>query len=392
MTFQRRMLGLRSLLGLLLIFSLLAACAGDGAETDADEAAAEDEPAEDATSEEPADDATSEEPADGEEAPTGADEIGPPETTELTVGFRFPNGTFYLPQLVAREMGYFEDEGLTLTEITTATDLGAALQGESVDIAMDWPETPYFDAQAGLPVTILSGYLCRTRTAVAVQGDVESVEDLDGKAITLAGTSGDLQANLRRNLLAEEGWDLDTVNVEEVFPGPGSDVWRQFFVNGQIALMPYYVDDEPVLRDYGANFVMDVLTHAPRGVLIARPDFVEENPNTVTRYLRAMIRAHEYIMAPGQGEEPEHRDEMIAMMEAEGFTDPLADHMYAFDQQNMCENLHIGDGTWTRLLELYELDYVDLEEVSMLEPLYAAQASLGYDNAEPIDVTWPPAG
>ena len=181
------------------------------------------------------------------EAPAG---FGPAEVSELTIGFRFPNATFYLPQLIATELGYFEEEGLTIKEIVTAADLGAALQGNSIQFAMEWPEAPYHAAAADLPMTIIGGYLCRTRQAFAVQPDVQSVQDLDGKAVTLAGVSGDLQAVARKNVLAENGWDLDTVNVEVVYPGPGSDVWRQFFVNGQIELMPV---DEEELRAWAGD-------------------------------------------------------------------------------------------------------------------------------------------
>lgn len=319
-----------------------------------------------------------------------AGEIGPPEATELTIGFRFPNATFYLPQLIASELGYFAEEGLKVREIVTAADLGAAMQGGDVDIAMEWPEAPYQAAEADLPMTIISGYLCRTRQAFAVAPDVQSVEDLDGKAVTLAGVSGDLQAVARKNVLAENGWDLDTVNVQSVYPGPGSNVWRQFLVNGQIALMPYFIDDEVPLREFGANFIVDALVHAPRGVLVARPDFVEENPNTVARYLRALMRAHEYLLEPGIGETPANREEMLAMLADAGFTDPMPEGPWAFDQNNMCPNLHVGEDTWDRLLELYELEPVPLESVSMLDPLFQAQKSLGLDNSPPVKLDWPP--
>lgn len=352
---------------------ILAACTGTPATSDS----ATTEPSESAA------------PPASAGASEAADEIGPAEQTELTIGFRFPNATFYLPQLVAIDQGYFEEEGLSIKEIVTAADLGAALSGNSIDIAMEWPEAPYQATAADLPMTIIGGYLCRTRAAFAVQPDVTSVEDLAGDPVTLAGVSGDLQATLRKNVLKNNGWDLDSVGVELVYPGPGSDVWRQFFLNGQIELMPYYIDDELPLRDYGANFILDVVVEAPRGVLVARPDWVEENPNTVARYLRAMMRAHEYILSPGIGEEPEHREEMLAMLAANDFPDPMPEGPWGFDENNMCPNLHVGEETWNELVELYELDPMPLEEVSMLDPLYRAQESLGLDNAPPVEIDFP---
>lgn len=334
--------------------------------------------------------APSVEPSTASAEPSTVADFGPPEQTELTIGFRFPNATFYLPQLIAMNQGYFAEEGLTIKDLVTASDLGAALAGNSIDIAMEWPEAPYQAANAGLPETIISGYLCRTRQAFAVQPDVQSVADLDGKAVTLAGVSGDLQAVARKNVLAANGWDLDTVNVEIVYPGGGSDVWRQFFVNGQIALMPYFVDDEEPLRAYGANFILDVVVPAPRGVLIARPDWVQQNPNTVGRYLRAIMKAHEYLLSPGIGQEPEHRDDMLAMLADAGFTDPMPAGPWAFDENNMCPNLHIGDTTWDYLLQLYELDPKPLSEVSDLSALYKAQELLGLDNSPAVEIAWPP--
>jgi NitT/TauT family transport system substrate-binding protein len=386
----------RFLTAVLVVIALLVAACGSGGGGEADTTAAADTTATSDTVETvPTTSPDTTEATESTESPdttaAAADEIGPPETTELVVGFRFPNATFYLPHLIGTELGYFEEEGLTITELTTAADLGAALQGESIDIAMEWPEAPYYAAESDLPMTIIGGYLCRSRIAVAVQPDVESVEDLDGQAVTLAGTSGDLQENARKNVLAMNGWDLDTVDVEIVYPGPGSDVWRQFFINGQIALMPYFVDDEVPLQEYGANFIVDDVVHAPRGVLTARPDFVEENPNTVARYLRALMRAHQYVLEPGIGEEPANREEMLAMMEAGGFPDPFPEGPWSFDQNNMCPNLHVGEESWELLLELYELEQVPLEDVSMLEPLYQAQESLGLDNSPPVEIEWPPS-
>ena len=189
---------------------ILAACTGTPATSDS----ATTEPSESAA------------PPASAGASEAADEIGPAEQAELTIGFRFPNATFYLPQLVAIDQGYFEEEGLSIKEIVTAADLGAALSGNSIDIAMEWPEAPYQATAADLPMTIIGGYLCRTRAAFAVQPDVTSVEDLAGDPVTLAGVSGDLQATLRKNVLKNNGWDLDSVGVELVYPGPGSEKRR----------------------------------------------------------------------------------------------------------------------------------------------------------------------
>lgn len=323
-------------------------------------------------------------------APT-APAIGPAEQTELTIGFRFPNATFYIPQLIAMSQGYFADEGLKIKELVTAADLGAGLAGNSIDIALEWPEAPYQALGAKLPMTIISGMLCRTRVAFAVQPKVKTVQDLDGKDVTLAGTSGDLQAKSRKAVLKANGWDLDSVKVQYVFPGGGSEVWRGFFENGQIALMPYFSDDYLSLKTYGANFIVDTLVKAPRGVLVARPDWVKANPNTVARYLRALIRAEQYLEAPALGEEPTHRAEMQKMLADNGITDIMSPDPYAFIGDNMCPNLYIDSTTWDYLLTLYGLDPLPLDKVSNLEPLFAAQKAMGLTNNPPPDIKWPPA-
>ena len=188
-------------------------------------------------------------------APAAAqdDAFGPAEKTTLTVAIPFPDIVMYSRYHIAEAEGYLAEEGIDL-EVVTADDPVAAVISGSADIGVQSAGAAVIAANEGLPVDIVGSHSCRQSFNFAVQPDVASVADLAGKDIVLAGTAGDPAQFERERVLADAGWDVSTVDANVVYPGPDSATWREFFLAGSVALMPYYEDDFPQLQEYGASF------------------------------------------------------------------------------------------------------------------------------------------
>ncbi|WEK61377.1 MAG: ABC transporter substrate-binding protein [Candidatus Microbacterium colombiense] len=329
-------------------------------------------------------------PAPSEPVDLGDGEPGAAEQTSLTVAIPFPDITMYSMFVLATDLGYYEDEGLTV-EVITADNVTAAVASGSADIGVESTGTVIDAIRGGVEIDLVSGHYCRQNFDFAVQSDVESVEDLDGTSIVLAGTPGDPAEFQRAQVLAEEGWDVSSIDAEIVYPGPGSESWTEFFVNDKITLQPFYADDRAALEDHGANIVVESLRNWANDVQIAGTQWAQENPNTLVRFLRATLKATDFMTAPAPGEFPENADEALDIYEANDFDIQdlrESDSPWILDGHLACPNLYFDDEAWDTTIETQKLEPLEFD-AGQLAYLLKAQELLGLDNAGPETLTYP---
>lgn len=317
-------------------------------------------------------------------------EPGPAEDTEITVAIPFPDITMYSMYTLGTDLGFYEEEGLTV-EVITADNVTAAVASGSADIGVESTGTVIEAIRGGVGVDLVGGHYCRQNFDFAAQQNVTKVEDLDGTSVVLAGTPGDPAEFQRKQVLKEEGWDLDTVNVEVVYPGPGSESWTEFFVNDKISLQPFYGDDRPALEEHNANIVVESLRNWANDVQVAGSNWVAENPNTLVRFLRATLKAADYMTAPAPGEFPENVDSVLDIYEANDFdVEALrgSDSVWVLDGHLACPNLYFDTEAWDTTIETQQLQPLEFDE-SQLVHLEKAQELLGLDNQGPAELIYP---
>jgi NitT/TauT family transport system substrate-binding protein len=328
--------------------------------------------------------------ADNEPVTLAEGEPGPAEDTEITVAIPFPDITMYSMYVLATDLGYYEEEGLTV-EVITADNVTAAVASGSADIGVDSTGTVIEAIRGGVEIDLVGGHYCRQNFDFAAQSDVTEVEDLEGTSVVLAGTPGDPAEFQRARVLKEEGWDLDTVEVEVVYPGPGSESWTEFFVNDKISLQPFYGDDRPALEEHGANIIVESLRNWANDVQVAGDGWVSENPNSLVRFLRATIRATDYMLAPAAGEVPENLDSVLDIYEANDFdVEALRtlDSPWVLDGHLACPNLTFDAEAWDTTVETQELQPIEFDD-SQLVYLLKAQELLGMTNEGPTTLEYP---
>lgn len=332
--------------------------------------------------------------AAGSEAPEGSapPEPAAAEDTEVTVAIPFPDITMYSMYIVASDLGYYEEEGLTV-EVITADNVNAAVASGSADVGVESAGSVIEALRGGVELELLAGHFCRQNFDFAVQPDITSVDQLAGTDVVLAGTTGDPAEFQRALVLQEEGWDLSTVDVQIVYPGPDSATWREFFVAGRVSLIPFYGDDRPALEEYGANIIIESLRNWANDLQIAGSDWLADNPATAVRFLRATMRAVEFMTAPGVGEIPENKDAVLEIYAANDFDVAdleVQDSPWVLDAHLMCPNLYFDQAAWDTSIETLQLEPLDFAENVDLTTLEAAQALLGLDNTlSPSELTYP---
>lgn len=322
------------------------------------------------------------------EVPDG--ELGAPETTALTVAIPFPDITMYSMYILGTDLGYYEEEGLTV-EVITADNVTAAVASGSAQIGVESTGTVIEAIRGGVGVELFAGHYCRQNFDFAVQPDIASAEDLAGTSIVLAGTPGDPAEFQRARVLAEEGWDISDVDVELVYPGPGSESWTEFFVNDRITLQPFYGDDRAALEEHGATIIIEALRNWANDVQITSADFAANNPNTLVRFLRATLKAVEFMTAPEPGVFPENVSEVLDIYEANDFDVTELrelDSPWVLDGHLACQNLYFDEEAWDVTIETQELEPLEFD-ASQIEPLLEAQELLGLSNEGPATLTYP---
>lgn len=304
-----------------------------------------------------------------------------PEQTSITIGYRLPNLNSRAPFLVALDRGYFTDAGFTdvqliQTEETAPGLIGGSLnfgQAEALDTANSFAE--------GLPLQAVSGYQNYTANTIAVRPEIKTPQDLAGKDILLGGTPGTLDFDLRLGFLKEAGFDITGVPYNAVTVDGGSNAWVQLFLDGKLFMTPVFNRQRQAVLDAGGRFVVDRFDFGS-DLLAVNKDWAAANPNTVTAFLSAYIRALADI------KDLDNADYVFSLGEREGIT--ITDGIRSGWANDMTYftpwDGGLGDaskgGGLGELEEYFAANLpegvtVDLSQFVDAGPLNAAQAALG---------------
>ncbi|MGH2513154.1 MAG: ABC transporter substrate-binding protein, partial [Candidatus Limnocylindrales bacterium] len=222
--------------------------------------------------------------------------IGPAEKATVSVAFRLPNMESQAPIWLASNLGYYQQEGLTVTIINTP-DTVSAVTGGSATFGMDTPGTPASAIGKGVNLAIASGYFCTHGATIAVQKDISTPADLAGKEVILGGTPGSPDVDYRLKLLKDAGFDLTGVAFNPVTVPGGSDAWAQLFDADKVALTYFFARQRAEIVAHGGRVVLDDALHPGYdGVLFATKAFLTQNPNTAARFLRATMKGVDYYL------------------------------------------------------------------------------------------------
>lgn len=199
---------------------------------------------------------------------------------------------------IAKELGYFSAEGLDvqLTEFTNSADGLSALRAGKLDFGSFGATAPLFHIAKDADLRIVSGIHDEDAGLITTEKNSEtihSVEDLKGKKVAVVRlSSGD--AALRGRLLEvglTPGKDVGIFEIkspaaviEAVKAGDvdAGMVWEPFIVGAQQRGL------KVIVRSH------DLVPGHPCCRLVAQTAYTVEHPDTVKRFLRALLRAEKY--------------------------------------------------------------------------------------------------
>lgn len=230
-------------------------------------------------------------------APTGADA----QQTTVTIGKVIGGDGFHLPSYVALDKGFFQAEGVdaSLVELDPKTQVTAVLSGN-----LDCAPIPSGGAQAalsGAKITYIVGQSLKSQWTIVTRKEIDSPANLKGQTFGYGqpGSSDhdELEAVLHRFFHMDAGRDYKVI----AFQGQPERIAALF--NDSIQAAGLTVPHAAVAAQAGLKVLLRTGDYIPRagGTIWCSADFVQKNPETVKKIIRAVANAVMYFRANRAG-------------------------------------------------------------------------------------------
>lgn len=293
---------------------------------------------------------------------------------------------FYAPMYAAEALGYFEEEGITI-ELTNgggADNVMAAVLSGSADIGFCGPEAALYVLIGGSDdVPTVFGQLTKRDGSFLVSRVNEAdtfdwATSLEGKEI-LAGRKGGVPAMTFEYVLNQNGL-YDGTNVTMNYD-VNFDYMTAAFESG---IADYCTMFEPTASDYeaaGKGYIVasvgEESGEVPYTCFIAKESWLEENSETADGFLRAVMRAIEYVKTTPSAECAEILAPYFDGTDVDALATSL-DSYKAIDAWQ--EDMTMTEDAFNRLLDIIDnagelekrVALTDLADVERSAAVYAA--------------------
>jgi hypothetical protein len=212
--------------------------------------------------------------------------------------------------MAAHEMNFLYDEGLKTADGLPGYEilrdpmvpfglekLGIAqgMKERSVDIALDvQSRTIFFQRARGADVYIIAGWRNQVPGVIIGPPHIKSLRDVKGKRVGISDYNSirhwSLQIQLRK-----AGLDLER-DVEWIRIGPARERHLDALLNGKVECAPISSEDAEDLKQRGFNILATPKDQYPDGrperIIAATGRILEERPDLVKSFLKALIRSY----------------------------------------------------------------------------------------------------
>lgn len=216
----------------------------------------------------------------------------------------------FAPMFVARELGYFDAEGIDaeIIETQSGTLTTSAMLGGSADVITSGYASPLSLANQGKSVKSIVGlemasvyvFVVRPNIDVATDNIKSLLGALKGKRLGVAslGSGADTVAS---GFLADNGLGPD--DVIKVATGTGATALAAMKAGGVDAMVAFEPDLTQILKAGSAKVALDLRStksgtpyaKLPATTLQATHDWIQKNPDAAASVVRAVVRANKTL-------------------------------------------------------------------------------------------------
>jgi NitT/TauT family transport system substrate-binding protein len=220
---------------------------------------------------------------------------------KLRISFASPYNTYCAPYLIAKELGWFRQDGLEINDIVMNGDANATravITGAS-DLAMTGPLNVFNAIENGAPIKWIGSWQKSVDYVVAASTRIKSLQELTDKTFASSGPSG-LPQVLPVMLFKKLGVPVDRVRFVSV---GGHSARLQAVIAGKAdAAIVNEVTGLIGEKNGSTHIVASVQEHFPHlgYIVLAAKNADVSDPNKRRAYeilMRGSIRGANYIMA-----------------------------------------------------------------------------------------------
>ena len=269
----------------------------------------------------------------------------------ITVALVSPSWSTGLPTAVARGAGFFKNEGLEVRPVTLASSgpiMMALLMSGQAEMVIAGGVAILRGIARGAPVVVVGGHLSRMSYALIGAKGLKTVDDLKGKAIGITGIGGigefAVVESLKRNGLVKDR-DFTLLNIEG-----GTAARMAALKAGRVHAVPVTPGQRVQAEKDGFAIILDVrdsLAELPSNIVASTKEFARSNPDTTTRFLRALARAMDLIR--------QDKDKAITLGRANGLRGDTAIERKALDYYVQDLDIGINKNNVESLLKLLDI-------------------------------------
>lgn len=269
------------------------------------------------------------------------------------------------PFQLAAIKGFYKEEGLDVELIQVNPRLGAmAVINGDLNFTTTFGSTLRGVLQ-GLPIKFVAVSVKKSEHFLVTRRDIKDVQGLKGKKIAVSTLLGTDQI-AAEEIMRSKGFNPALVQPIGVGDAPlRAEALRTGLVDASSISSPH----DMILKDEGFNVLggpEDVKYALPTSGVAVSVKFLQEKPQVVKQFLRALLKAHRFVF--------ENRPETIQiMMRWLSQTPEVAAHSYQLEIVSLARNGEITDFEWERLTEGKK----PLAEVRDFTLLRQAQKELG---------------
>src|SRR6516164_3275719 len=232
------------------------------------------------------------------------------ESNKIRVGKAVGGSGFHIPSYIAMDKGFYKAEGLDAQFVVLQ---GRALVTAGLSGNVDFVPIPSGGAQAalsGAAITYIVGESLKSQWTIVVPASINKVEDLKGKAVGYGRTGGadydEGAAVLARFFHMEVGKDYKVISFQ-------SEPDRiAALINGDIQGALLSVPHAAKAVAAGMKVLLRTGDYIRRagGTFWSRKEFVDANPQTTKKFIRAIARAVMYFRDNKAGSIPTLRNHL----------------------------------------------------------------------------------
>ncbi len=201
------------------------------------------------------------------------------------------------PQYLAQSKGFFRSEGLEVELIQMNPRLGATAVVNG-DVSFATPFVSTFRAVLqGFPMKLVFVHLKKGPYFVMVRPEIKDVQQLKGKKIGVSTIRGADQL-VAEEMLQAKGFNPSLIQAVAIGDGP---VRMQALVSGAVEAICIAPPHDLMLQRMGFKALLGPPeTGLPVAGMFTSDRFLKENSPAVRRTLKALLRAHQFILGNKQ--------------------------------------------------------------------------------------------